>query len=109
MKNAGIVVLCVLLILTLLWVYALKNQIKSTLSIGKEAEMKTESMRPPSAEADKACHERAQAHYRAGDIEGGDLASAQCYDLTLFEEKKQQAWLTEYRRKQRELKDTYAK
>jgi hypothetical protein len=78
----------------------LKNEIKSP-------EMKAGSV-IPSAEADKACHERAQAHYRAGDIEGGDLASAQCYDLTLFEEKKQQAWLTEYRRKQRELKDTYA-
>jgi len=101
MKNAAIVILSVLLVLALLWVYALKNEIRSP-------EMKVGSMRP-SAEADKACHERAQAHYRAGDIEGGDLASVQCYDLTLFEEKKQQAWLTEYRRNQRELKDTYGK
>jgi hypothetical protein len=108
MKNAAIVVLSVLLVLALLWVYALKSEIKSAKSTGAAAEMKAGSM-TLSPEADKACHERAQAHYRAGDIEGGDLASAQCYDLTLFEEKKQQAWLTKYRRNQRQLKDTYGK
>ena len=106
MKNAAIVVLSVLFVLALVWVYLLRSEIKSASPTGVATETKAMG---PSAEAEKGCHERAQAHYRAGDIEGGDLASAQCYDPTLFEENKQQAWLTEYRRKQRELKDTYGK
>ena len=95
MKNASIVVLSILLVLALLWVYTLKSELKSA------TEPKKLAVPALGSEADKACHDRAQAHYRAGDIEGGDLASAQCYDPALFEEKNQKAWLAEYRRNHR--------
>jgi hypothetical protein len=50
-------------------------------------------------ESMRACHEVANTHFRAGDIEGGDFVTARCYDPSLLEAAKEKAWREEYRRR----------
>jgi hypothetical protein len=51
------------------------------------------------SESMKACHEGANAHFRAGDVEGGDFGTARCYEPSLYEAAKEKAWREEYRRR----------
>ena len=56
------------------------------------------SVTPFTGEALEACQRIANAHVRAGDVEGGDLINARCFEPAPWDLEKEKEWRTEYRR-----------